>query len=152
MSQMDLPLHLAHKPVFAVPYFDLDGPIAGRTDCQFLSIGWAQYDAHDISAKTLRYPDQRWSRQSEELPLHRLIDLTTLLALCLRDPDADMLTVPAGFFEHQTDQMTIARVDDEQTPVRRQAFSRTLLGNETLRRRLGKLADVLTELRDGHLI
>jgi hypothetical protein len=150
MPQMDLPGHLAHQPVFALSYFNLDGPYARGTDCQFLSIGWAQYDAHDISAKTLRYPDQRWSRQSEELPLHRLVDLTTLLALCLRDPDANAISIPSGFFENQPDQMTIERV--EQGALRREAFSRTLLGNDILRRRLGKLADALIELRNRGLI
>ena len=150
MPQMDLPRHLAHKPVFTLPYFNLDGPYARDTDCQFLSIGWAQYDAHDISAKTLRYPEQRWSRQSEALPLHRLADLATLLALCLRDPGADAISVPPGFFENQPDEMTIERV--ETGSLRREAFSRTLLCNDILRRRLGKLADALIELRSQNLI
>jgi hypothetical protein len=150
MPQMDLPRHLAHQPVFALPYFNLDGSYARDTDCQFLSVGWAQYDAHDISAKALRYPEQRWSRQSEELPLHRLVDLTILLALCLRDPSANAIPIPSSFFENQPESMTIERV--EQGPLRREAFSRTLLGNDIMRRRLGKLADVLIELRSQQII
>jgi hypothetical protein len=147
---MELPLHLAHQPVFALPYFELDGPYAGETDCQFLSVGFAQYDTHDISAKTLRFPGERWSRQSEELPLHRLVDLVILVALCLRDSDADAITIPAGLFENQPKLMTINRT--EWGPLKRQAFGRTLLGNEIMRRRLGKLADVLSELREKQVI
>ena len=32
----------------------------------------------DISAKVWRYTGEKWSRQSEELPLHRVIDLAIL--------------------------------------------------------------------------
>lgn len=70
---------LKHKPVYLLPYYNYDGPYAGETDCIFLSLGWAQYDPRSVSVKTLRYiqkPDQRdrWSRQSEELPIHRAVD------------------------------------------------------------------------------
>ena len=33
----------------------------------------------DISAKVWRYTGEKWSRQSEELPLHRVIDLAILI-------------------------------------------------------------------------
>ena len=32
----------------------------------------------DISAKVWRYTGEKWSRQSEELPLHRVLDLAIL--------------------------------------------------------------------------
>lgn len=33
----------------------------------------------DISAKVWRYTGEKWSRQSEELPLHRVLDLAVLI-------------------------------------------------------------------------
>jgi hypothetical protein len=33
----------------------------------------------DISAKVWRYTGEKWSRQSEELPMHRVIDLALLI-------------------------------------------------------------------------
>ena len=33
----------------------------------------------DISAKVWRYTGEKWSRQSEELPLHRVLDLAILV-------------------------------------------------------------------------
>ena len=33
----------------------------------------------DISAKVWRYTGEKWSRQSEELPIHRVIDLAILV-------------------------------------------------------------------------
>jgi len=33
----------------------------------------------DISAKIWRYTGEKWSRQSEEMPLHRVLDLAILI-------------------------------------------------------------------------
>lgn len=149
MSQAELPMHLKHQPVFAIPYFDHDGKYAGETDCQFLTIGWAQYDQHDLSAKIFRNPDDRWSRQSEEMPLHRVVDLVTLIALALENHDKTAIQLPADFLEHQDKGMQLSRVDG---PGRRDAFSRKLTGDHILRRRLSKLADVLIDLRKKRII
>jgi len=67
--QLPLPDHLQHKPVFGVPFFDHDPGREGETDCQHLSIGWSQWDDKEISAKVFRHGEQKWSRQSEEIPL-----------------------------------------------------------------------------------
>ena len=50
-----------------------------KTDVVALSIGKAQYHADEISLKVWRHTGNRWSRQSEELPLHRNIDLNILM-------------------------------------------------------------------------
>lgn len=74
---MKIPKHLSHKPIIAVDYGERDG-----SDAKFLSIGRATWGNHqDFSIKVWRYLDKtkRWSRQSEELPLWRLLDLTILL-------------------------------------------------------------------------
>lgn len=68
-----------------------DGKFAGNTDAMALSIGFAQYaneindEEKDISLKVWRKPNERWSRQSEELPIHRNLDLTILLLTILTD-------------------------------------------------------------------
>ena len=77
-----IPTHLKHKPVVAVEdYSNIDGRGAYKSDVRGLSIGLAQWNGHatlDASAKVWRMAGDRWSRLSEELPIHRLLDLTIL--------------------------------------------------------------------------
>jgi hypothetical protein len=76
---MDAPTHLKHKPIVSINDYDqIDGIYAHNSDAKALSIGKAQYDIDEISAKVWRKTG-RWSRQSEELPLHRVIDLAELI-------------------------------------------------------------------------
>jgi hypothetical protein len=97
-----LPHHLGHKPLVAMKYADFDGPDPVGTDAMYLSIGHAQWDEKDaISAKVWRHPDSRWSRQSEELPLHRPIDLTILIAAALKQASSGRVHLRAGTFENQ---------------------------------------------------
>ena len=89
---MDIPTHLKHKPVLEVANYDrIDGSSAGdKTDAKGLSIGLAQWNepgCTEISAKVWRNTGEKWSRQSEELPLHRAIDLTTLICTAIRYTD-----------------------------------------------------------------
>ena len=58
-------------------YSEKDAPHAD--DAKFLSIGRAQWDPDDISAKIIRKSGERWSPQSEELPLWRVLDLAKLV-------------------------------------------------------------------------
>jgi len=77
---MTVPTNLNHKPIIAIDNYDrIDGQYANDTDAMALSIGVAQWDENDISAKVFRQPNGRWSPQSEELPPHRVIDLCTLI-------------------------------------------------------------------------
>ena len=66
-----------------LPYEPFDGPYSGDTDALYLSIGLAQWrdtdDTYELSAKVWRMPEEKWSRMSEEIPLHRLADLCILL-------------------------------------------------------------------------
>ena len=78
---MNVPTHLQHQPVITVNDYDTkDGIYTGGTDARALSIGHAQYDSAEFSAKVFRHTGHSWSRQSEELPLHRVLDLAILLA------------------------------------------------------------------------
>ena len=80
---MKIPSDLKHKPVIiAEEYAKVDGKYSGKTDVSGLSIGLAQWNDRgkvDISAKVWRHSGKRWSRQSEELPLHRVLDLAILI-------------------------------------------------------------------------
>lgn len=84
---MEIPTHLSHKPIVKLEnYHEVDGRFANHTDAQGLSVGIAQWndvgDA-DLSVKVWRHSDKRWSRQSEEIPPHRVIDLASLLCSAL---------------------------------------------------------------------
>lgn len=79
---MKIPTNLKHKPVITVEdYENIDGRSAYQSDAKGLSLGLAQWNDRgrvDISAKVWRYTGEKWSRQSEELPLHRVLDLAIL--------------------------------------------------------------------------
>ena len=76
---MKIPTNLKHKPVIVSEnYGNVDGRRAYASDAQGLSLGLAQWNDRgrvDISAKVWRYTGEKWSRQSEELPMHRVLDL-----------------------------------------------------------------------------
>lgn len=80
---MDIPVSLKHKPVIVSSnYENVDGRQAYNSDAKGLSLGLAQWNDRgkvDISAKIWRYTGGKWSRQSEEMPLHRVLDLTLLI-------------------------------------------------------------------------
>lgn len=84
---MKIPTHLKHKPILEVPNYDkIDGPYTDDTDAMGLSIGIAQWNTAgwtELSAKVWRNPGDKWSRQSEELPLHRVIDLASLICIAM---------------------------------------------------------------------
>ena len=77
---MKIPTHLKHKPIIVVnDYEKIDSIYANKSDVKALSIGKAQYDNNQISLKVWRHTGKKWSRQNEEIPIHRNIDLTILL-------------------------------------------------------------------------
>lgn len=80
---MKIPTELKHKPVIISENYDLiDGRYINNSDAKGLSLGLAQWNERgnlDISAKIWRYTGEKWSRQSEEMPLHRVIDLAILI-------------------------------------------------------------------------
>lgn len=90
-NKLKVPNYLKHKPIYEVNNYSLiDGKYAGYSDAIGLSIGLAQWNERgkmDISAKVWRHtgePDEeykggKWSRQSEELPLHRVLDLAIFI-------------------------------------------------------------------------
>ena len=81
---MKIPENLKHKTVIKVEDYDtVDGKNALHTDAKGLSLGLAQWNDRgkvDISGKVWRHTGEKWSRQSEELPLTRILDLAILVA------------------------------------------------------------------------
>ena len=80
---MKIPTMLKHKPVIVSEnYENVDGRKAYNSDAKGLSLGLAQWNDRgkvDISAKVWRHTGEKWSRQSEELPMHRVLDLAILI-------------------------------------------------------------------------
>jgi hypothetical protein len=144
-SQLPLPSHLQHRPVFGLPFFAHDPGHGGDTDCQHLSIGWSQWNDKEVSAKVLRHVGQKWSRQAEELPLARLVDLTSFVVLAINNRDGNSLVVPAEFFEKQPNEVVIQRHGGSDRE--REFYRQSLVENEVLQRRLDKLTDVLIARR-----
>lgn len=79
---MDIPTNLKHKPVITVSDYQNIDSANGYDPAQGLSLGLAQWNERgrvDISAKIWRHTGEKWSRQSEEMPLHRVVDLAILI-------------------------------------------------------------------------
>ncbi len=80
---MKIPTGLKHKPVIVSENYDkIDGRMADNTDAKGISLGLAQWNDRgkvDISAKIWRHTGDKWSRQSEELPFHRILDMAILI-------------------------------------------------------------------------
>lgn len=157
---MKIPTTLKHKPVIVSEnYENVDGRYAYDTDAKGLSLGLAQWNDRgkvDISAKVWRYTGEKWSRQSEELPLHRVLDLSILVCRAmlhfreayryekLYDPKKPIID-RVGL---QGDAMTVAVCTDnekidEDIKLFRQALSDD---DELLGERLRTLSRILEEL------
>jgi len=123
-------------------------------------LGLAQWNDRgkvDISAKVWRYTGEKWSRQSEELPLHRVLDLAIFVCRAkqyfateayryekLYNPNKTLIERVAM----QGDAMTIEictdnpRLDDD-IKLFQQALSND---DELLSERLTRLSEILKEL------
>ena len=80
----NIPTNLTHSPIVYSAYEERD-KLGGAGDAKWISIGQATWDKECFSAKIFRQTDDgSWSRQSEELPLWRVLDLAifTVSAIC----------------------------------------------------------------------
>ncbi|GGA49087.1 DUF6530 family protein [Paenibacillus physcomitrellae] len=157
---MKIPTSLKHKPVIVSEnYENVDGRYAGETDAKGLSLGLAQWNDRgkvDISAKVWRYTGEKWSRQSEELPLHRVLDLAILVTSSmahfreayryedLYDPENPIID-RVGL---QGDAMTVAvATDNDKIKEDIKLFSQALSDDsELLGERLRTLSRILKEM------
>jgi hypothetical protein len=157
---MKIPTILKHKPVIISDnYENIDGKSAFHSDAKGLTLGLAQWNDRgklDISAKVWRYTGEKWSRQSEELPLHRVLDLAILIVRSTqffqetaqsknlynkRKPQIDSIGL-------QGESMNIAVcTDNELIDEDIQLFRQTLAGEEAIvDERLRTLAKLLSEM------
>lgn len=157
---MKIPTTLKHKPVIvAENYENVDGRYAYGSDAKGLSLGLAQWNDRgkvDVSAKVWRYTGEKWSRQSEELPLHRVLDLAILIARTklhfreayryqeLYDPEHPVID-RVGL---QGDAMTVAVcTDNEKINEDIKLFNQVLsIDDELMGERLRTLARILREM------
>ena len=143
---MKIPTALRHKPVIvAEDYEHVDGRNAYQTDTKGLSLGLAQWNDRgkvDISAKVWRYTGEKWSRQSEELPLHRVLDLAILTCRSLLYFREEAYRYPKGYDEAHP---VCTEKDHISEDVRlfREALSRD---GELLGERMRLLAGLLKEM------
>jgi len=157
---MKIPTTLKHKPVIVSEnYENIDGFDAYKSDTKGLSLGLAQWNDRgkvDISAKVWRYTGEKWSRQSEELPLHRVLDLAILVCRAklhfreayrfekLYDPEKPVID-RVGL---QGDAMTVSVcMDNEKIDQDIKLFSQALSdSDEMLGERLRTLSRILKEM------
>jgi len=157
---MKIPTTLKHKPVIVSEnYENVDGRYAYKTDAKGLSLGLAQWNDRgkvDISAKVWRYTGEKWSRQSEELPLHRVLDLAILVCRAMQhfrdayryeklyDPENPVID-RVGL---QGDAMTVAVcTDNEKIDEDIKLFSQALSNDdELIGERLFVLSRILKEM------
>lgn len=160
---MKIPTTLKHKPVVVSEnYESIDGRQAGKSDAKGLSLGLAQWNDRgrvDISAKVWRYTGEKWSRQSEELPLHRVVDLAILVCRA-KQYFTDAYRYPKLYDEAdpridriglQGDAMTVDictenKMIDEDIKLFADVLARD---DEMISERLHRLADMLSEMGYG---
>lgn len=158
---MKIPTTLKHKPVIVSEnYENVDGRSAYDSEAKGLSLGLAQWNDRgrvDISAKVWRYTGEKWSRQSEELPLHRVLDLSILVCRTMLyfreeayrhaksyDPEKPVID-RVGL---QGDAMTVAVcTDNEKIDEDIKLFSQALSNDsELIGERLATLSRILKEM------
>lgn len=140
-----LPRNLEHRPLYAMPYQPFDGKYIGDTDARYLSIGISQWSREDVSLKIMRYASQ-WSRQAEELPLHRVVDTSIFLAKVLFDEADHAVEIERGLFENQPEGFRVEREACDANDVA--SFDAFLSKHEpALRDRFNKLHQLLSNLK-----
>lgn len=143
---IEIPLHLAHKPLCVLPYENFDGLDPTNSDAKYISIGLAQWDNTEVSIKVLRHSGDKWSRQSEELPLHRPIDMTILLALALF---GQTTLIPPHRLHNQTRPIDLECIEQSPFDLKRLSdfHHKRKEEAEFLKKRLNALLKVLEELK-----
>lgn len=116
---------------------------ANKTDAIYLSIGMAQYNHNQLLAKVMRNEGGHWSPQSEELPIHRPIDLSILIAKVLFDNSNDQVEIQGGTYAEQHNQVVLTPENTSTT-----TFKNWIDANgDDIKERLNSLCDILNDLR-----
>ena len=143
----DLPQHLGHRPVYSMPYQQSDGHHKA-SDCRYFSVGLAQWGRNEASVKIMRHTGNRWTRQAEEIPLHRALDMTLFLAHVLGRSADDVVHIEPGEFEAQGKALAV-QADPNRSAEEQDKFHGYLDKHEALlKRRLNALRDALNNLHE----
>ena len=97
----------------------------------------------DISAKVWRYTGEKWSRQSEELPLHRVLDLAILICRAQLYFQEEAYRFPRGYDPEHPQVDRIGLQGDAMTVE-------VCTGNDHIEEDLQLFRDALA--RDGELL
>lgn len=159
---MNIPTTLKHKPVIVSKDYDkVDGRETG-SDAKGLSLGLAQWNDRgkvDISAKIWRYTGEKWSRQSEEMPLTRVLDLALVICRAKQhfaeayrypklydegSPEIDRIAVQGGALNVEVC-VDNPMIDEDIRLFR----DRLAADDELLSERMHRLSDILNEMGYG---
>ena len=104
----------SHWPILSVDYERTDKD-AGYGDAHFMDIGQSTWNKDDLSAKLWRwaYNGERWSRQSEELPLSRVLDLAILISAAATGKSSAL----QEFYQREEQKETLQDFLTENMPV-----------------------------------
>lgn len=139
-TRLPVPTHLAHKPLCSIPYATHDGKSKDDSDAIYLSLGRAQWYSGDLSLKVLRHTGARWSRQSEELPVHRAVDLVAFAAIAMSSRPTEL---PPGTLENQEDTVAITWPEGSSPAILNGDFADDIRATKD---RLSKLRVLLNDL------
>ena len=82
---MEPPKNRSHTPIVSVNDYDkIDAQYIPNTDARALSIGQSTWDRKDISLKIWRHNGKQWKGNSEEMPIHRCLDLAILFLASIK--------------------------------------------------------------------
>ncbi len=157
---MKIPTTLKHTPVVVSENYErVDGRLARNTDAKALSLGLIQGNDRgkaNLSAKVWRSTGENWSSESEEMPLHRILDMSILICRSLAhfreayryehlyDPQAPIIDRVAL----QGNAMTVAIcTDNERIHEDMKLFSQALSDDdEMISERLRMLSRILKDM------
>lgn len=143
-QQNKVPEGLQHKPIVGVDnYPQYDEFHKDDSDAKALSVGIAQWDYEDengikdISAKVFRNNGERWSPQSEELPLDRCIDLCILIVQALQK------SIKGEFFETEEECVKPRVINENGLKLIKRFYDKYTKKDEYLLRKMRTLKDLL---------
>ena len=148
MKILKIPTHLKHIPLIKLENYDkIDGPYANNSDAKGLSVGIAQWNGAgeaEISAKVWRHTGEKWSRQTEELPVHRVFDLATLICSAMQySANGDQLPTTSSFnvslAESEPDRARLVGVMKEQFAANKEHLDVSLDRLVDALKKLGKI-------------
>ncbi|HEY3489591.1 MAG TPA: DUF6530 family protein [Candidatus Deferrimicrobiaceae bacterium] len=140
LLQFPPPLSLKHKPFFMIPYAPFDKLFIPDTDAKYLSVGIGQWEGNEenyFTAKIWRYSGEKWSRQSEELPLHRVVDLNIFMLIALTSQTNTNFIIPPDTFEDQPNAIEVNKLEKS---IPEEVLNRDI---SLMKTRLRKLRDLL---------